>query len=117
MTRTEHSRTGRIVGAAVILLAVMASACNELPAEPIEVDNTSDQRIGLWGISAAGSADAPFGAIAAGTTQMIEEGCVEKDLEARLDDGTVVAERPAPFCEGDPVWIITQAQVDAATSG
>ncbi len=40
--------------------------------------------------------------------------CIGTDLQVRLEDGSVVATRPGPFCEGDPPWVITQAQVNAA---
>ena len=111
-------RSLRLVAALAILVAVVATACNELPADPIEVDNTSDQKVVIWGVWGDGSADPPFGGIAAGTiTTLTDDECIEPDLEARLDDGTVVAELPKPFCQGDPTWVITQDQVDAATAG
>ncbi len=42
--------------------------------------------------------------------------CIDEDLEARLEDGTVIATRPGPFCPDDPAWVITPDDVEQARS-
>lgn len=96
----------------LLLLAIVASACNELPAEPITIDNQSDQTIVVMGIDNVG--EFVFMEILPGRNGIDRSACVDPDLEARLESGAVVAFRPGPFCQGDPVWVITQAEVDAA---
>ena len=43
--------------------------------------------------------------------------CIDADLEARLEDGTVIDTRPGPFCPDDPAWVVTQHDVDRAHGG
>lgn len=112
--RQGRPTRGRIAwpGVGVLLaLLVVASACNELPAEPITFENQSDQTITIMVI--AGISESRWGDVGPRSTTGDRSVCVDPDLEARLDDGTAVASRPGPFCQGDPVWVITQAQIDA----
>ena len=97
----------------LVLVVAFGSACNELPAEPIDVHNQSDQPITIVAIT--GTGDVPYMEMILPTDHGINAGCIERDLEARFTDGRVIATRTGPFCEGDPVWVITQAQADAAS--
>jgi hypothetical protein len=94
----------------LLLLALVASACNEIPAEPITINNQSDQTI----IIVRSFSESVFMEILPGRTGVDRSACDDSDLVARLEGGAVVASRPGPFCQGDPVWVITQAEVDAA---
>jgi len=96
----------------LLLLTIVASACNEIPAEPITFDNQSDQTIMITGIDDVG--DFVYKEIAPGSRVTDRSACVDPDLEARLESGAVVAARSGPFCQGDTVWVITQTEVDAA---
>ena len=102
-------RMGPAVGV-LLLLAMVASACNEIPAEPITFDNQSDQTI----VVVRSFSESVYKEIAPGSRVTDGSLCVDPDLEARLENGAVVASRPGPFCQGDPAWVITQAEVDAA---
>ncbi|NOX29626.1 MAG: hypothetical protein GXP35_06215 [Actinobacteria bacterium] len=110
MTRFTRRRLSHPIIGVLLLLAVVASACNEIPAEPITIDNQSDQTI----IIVRSFSESVFMEILPGRTGVDPSTCVDPDLEARLENGAVVASRPGPFCQGDPVWVITQAEVDAA---
>jgi len=94
----------------LLLLAIVASACNEIPAEPITIDNQSDQTI----IIVRSITESVFMEILPGRTGVDRSACDDSDLAARLEGGAVVASRAGPFCQGDPEWVITQAEVDAA---
>ncbi len=96
----------------VLLLTIIAAACIETPAKAITYENESDQTILIIGIEATGEVVhgemGPYGG-----HSLLGSPCIDPDLEARLVDGSVVASRAGPFCSGDPVWVITQAEVDA----
>lgn len=108
---TRRRLSPPIIGV-LLLLALVVSACNEIPAEPITFDNQSDQTIIIIGIVATG--EPTVKEILPGSRVTDGSLCVDPDLEARLENGAVVASRSGPFCQGDPVWVITQAEVDAA---
>jgi len=93
----------------LLLLTIVASACNEIPAEPITFDNQSDQSI----VIVRTATESVYTEILPGRT-VTDSGCVDPDLEARLESGALVAFRAGPFCQGDTVWVITQAEVDSA---
>lgn len=104
-------RMKAVLTVATMAAIFMTTACNELPAEPIDIHNQTDQQISIVRLLDTG--DSLVVRIAP-NDHAIREGCIDPDLEARLDDGRVVAMRPGPFCEEDAVWLITQAEVDAA---
>ncbi len=105
-------RVPHLMMATVLLLTIVAGACNETPAEPITFDNKSDQTIEVVIITRTG--ESVYVEILPGRTVTDRSPCVDPDLEARLKSGAVVSFRAGPFCQGDPVWVITQAEVDAA---
>jgi hypothetical protein len=105
-------RTRPAVLTGALLASGVLSACNELPADPIDIHNQSNQLVSIVRVLDTG--DSLVERIAP-NDHSVREGCIDPDLEARLDDGRVVANRPGPFCEGDPQWAITQADVDAAS--
>jgi len=106
---TRRRLSHPIIGV-LLLLTLVASACNEIPAEPITFDNESDQTI----IIVRSFSESVYKEITRGSTVTDGSLCVDPDLEARLENGAVVASRLGPFCQGDPVWVITQTEVDAA---
>jgi hypothetical protein len=95
------------------LAAVFVLGCNELPAEPIDVHNQSEQTIVIVRLVATG--ESVVARVLPGD-RFTGENCIEPDLQVRPEDGSVVGTRAGPFCEGDPSWVITQAQVDAAST-
>lgn len=108
-----HSRRphrGLLIGLVVVLLTIVASACNEIPAEPITFENQSDQTI----VIVRSASESVYTEILPGAAVTDPSPCVDPDLEARLESSAVVAFRAGPFCQGDPTWVITQARVDAA---
>lgn len=108
-SRSAYGKIARPLTGVMLVLAFVAVACNELPAEPITFENQSDQTITITRVL-SGSA---WGDVGPRSTTADPSVCVDPDLEALLDDGTTVASRPGPFCQGDPVWVITQSEVDA----
>ncbi len=104
-------RAGPVIGL-LLLLTIVAGACNEIPAEPIRFDNQSDQIIVITVTDEQGQF--VYKEILPGRTVTDPSVCVDPDLEARLESGALVAFRAGPFCQGDPVWAITRAEVDAA---
>jgi len=103
------SRTPSKIIGLVLLLTIVASACNEIPAEPITFDNQSDQTI----LIVRSVSESVHSEILPGSKVTDPSACVDPDLEARLDIDVAVASRAGPFCQGDPIWVITQAQINA----
>ncbi len=112
MTSHQRHTTPRttIIGL-LLLVAIVASACNEIPAEPITIDNQSDQTIIIMRVFE--TSESVKMEILPGRNGVDRSACVDPDLEAHLDIDVAVASRAGPFCQGDPVWMITQAQIDA----
>ena len=82
------------------------------PDGVIAIRNQSWQRLTIVAVTADG--ESVYRELLARRTIRDRSECVESDLEARLYDGTLVASRSGPFCQGDPTWVITQAEVDGA---
>ena len=82
------------------------------PDGVIAIRNRSSQLLIVVAVGADG--EKVYREIRHGRTVRDRSQCVEPDLEARLYDGTLVASRPGPFCQGDPMWVITLEEVDAA---
>jgi hypothetical protein len=101
--------------ATVTVTAVLIAGCYETPAEPIAIDNKSDQQILIYQIDNGGE-ERPIPFFVVPPRQGIVDGseCVYSDLVARLEDGTFVGTREGPFCQGDPAWVFTQDDVDQA---
>lgn len=110
-----HTTRKTLAATLIILTAVLVGACEGFPDDPPQIGfvNESDTRVK---IVAAGSAIGPGSASTLEPMSAVSrrDACIEVALEARLEDGTTVATHPANFCQGDPDWIITQAEVDAA---
>ncbi len=105
-------RVPHLMTATVLLLTIIAGACNEIPAEPITFDNQSNNTIVIFRVFE--TSESVKMEVLPGRTGIDASVCVDPDLEARLENGAVVAFRAGPFCQGDPTWVITQVEVDAA---
>lgn len=82
------------------------------PDGVIAIQNQSRQWLTIVAITADG--ESAFRDLLAQRTVRDRSACVDSDLEVRLYDGTLVASRSGPFCQGDPKWVITEDEVDAA---
>ncbi len=106
---SDRSFPGRVWFVAhVLLIGVVASGCYEYPAEPIEIHNATDARITVYRVI-PGREPPVYSVLEPGAHDADRNQCIDPDLEARLDDGTPVAYRSGPLCQGDPNWVITQA--------
>lgn len=101
------------MGIAVVASTVIPTACSR---GSIDFVNDSDTSIVI--VQIVGEDERVLDEIAGtGGFSILSrwfDGCLEGDLEARLEDGTVVEARPGPFCPGDPAWIITEGDVERA---
>ena len=111
--RNRQPRRVTVSLAMLTLVAIVATACNELPAEPIDIHNQSEQTIVI--VRLVGTGESVVARVLPGD-HFTGENCIDPDLQVRLEGGTVVATRPGPFCEGDPVWVISEADVAAAST-
>jgi hypothetical protein len=103
--------------ATVTVAAVLIAGCYELPAEPILLENQSDQLILIYQTDKSGEErPIPLYVLSPRRNTAEESPCVYSDLVARLEDGTLVDTREGPFCQGDPAWVFTQDDVDQATA-
>lgn len=103
------------VAIAVLASSVFAASCS---GGTIDFVNESNRSVVIVQIDAA--ADSVYGEVGAtgGMSVLTRwfDGCIDEDLEARLEDGTVISTRPGPFCPDDPAWVITQQDVEQARS-
>lgn len=100
--RARFSTVGIVAFAAVVL----AGSCS---GGSVEIHNESSSTVVIMEIDAEG--ESPYGEIDAGGGMVVHTRCIDDDLEARLEDGTVISARQGPFCEDDPAWVITQQDV------
>lgn len=118
-----RQKTGVSVRAKFFAVAVAALASSVLVAScsrgTIDFVNESDSAIAIVKIGAAGESVYDEIDATGGMSVLTRwfDGCIDEDLEARLEDGTVISSRPGPFCPGDPAWVITRQDVEQARSG
>lgn len=103
------------VAIAALAATVFATSCS---GGTVDFANESNSAIVIVQIGAAG--ESVYGEIdATGGMSVLTrwfDGCIDEDLDARLEDGTVISTRPGPFCPDDPAWVITQQDVEQARS-
>ncbi len=103
------------VAIAVLASSMFAASCS---GGTVDFVNESNRSVVIMEIDAAG--ESVYGEIGAtgGMSVLTRwfDGCIDEDLEARLEDGTVISTRPGPFCPDDPAWVITQQDVEQARS-
>lgn len=89
------------------LIALLVAACNELPADPITVENQTQQTLQIWGLDADGELNRfHFELDFTGMNSLGREEC-EPGLAALRVDGSEFA-RIGQICQGDPHWVITE---------
>jgi len=103
------------VAVAALASSVLVASCSR---GTIDFVNDSNRVIVIMKIDAAG--ESVYDEIdASGEMSVLTrwfDGCIDEDLKARLEDGTLISTRPGPFCPGDPAWVITQQDVEQARS-
>ena len=101
-----HRPVGTLVVLAVILSFGLLSAC-EVPWNAAQVINKTDQRLEVFRRNPGnGNIGASLTVISPGGDAGLRGEC-EESLEARWEDGTVIAVREEPLCRGD-TWVVTQ---------
>lgn len=103
------------VAVAALFSVVVAASCS---GGTVDFVNESNRTLVIMEIDTAG--ESVYAEIdATGGMAVLKgwfDGCIDGDLEARLEDGTVIDTRPGPFCHDDPAWLITQQDIDQARS-
>jgi len=99
----------RPVGTSVILVVILTfgllSTC--VNWNPAQVINETDQRLEVFRRNPrTGDVGISLAAISPGGDAALRSEC-EESLEARWEDGTVIATREEPLCRGD-TWVVTQ---------
>jgi len=101
------------VAIAALASSVFAASCS---GGTVDFVNESNATVVIVEIDTAG--ESVYGEIdATGGMSVLTrwfDDCIDEDLEAHLEDGTVISTRPGPFCPDDPAWVITQQDVEQA---
>lgn len=99
----------------VLASSVLIASCG---GGPVDVVNDSNRPILIMkadGEDASVLAEVP----ATGGVSFLRkwiDPCIDEDLGARAQDGTLVETHPGPFCPDDPAWTITPDVVAQARS-
>lgn len=90
----------------LVAASLLIAACDfgEYPEDAPSIRNESSQTVEIFAI-VPGEAQL-IGTLDPGLGTRFRDECVDPDLEARTQDGRVVAEREGPLCRGDPQWAI-----------
>lgn len=93
----------------LIGLSLLTAACldfGEFPADAIAIRNESSRTIEIVAMVRPGD-EQVISTLERGLGTLFRDDCLDPDLEARTQDGRVVARREGPFCRGDAEWVIT----------
>ena len=93
---------------ALIGMSLLIVACldfGEFPEDAPSILNESSHTVEIYAIVRPGDAQL-ISTLDPGLGTRFRDECVDPDLEARTQDGRVVAGREGPLCRGDPQWVI-----------
>lgn len=90
------------------LTALLLTAALCEPGADLWFDNQTDQTLQVLYVVSGSGDEIIIAEIEPGDRAASSEECFYSDLIARKLDGTVLAERPGPICQGDPPWVITE---------
>lgn len=106
VTKNKETQMRLIRLCALLGAFLLIAACDfgEYPEDAPSIRNESSQTVEIFAI-VPGEAQL-IRTLDRGLETRFRDECVDPDLEARSQDGRVVAQHHGPLCRGDPQWVI-----------